>query len=400
MVSTASRNPPTRAVVRIGVVGLGAVAQAVHLPLIDRLPDRFALTALCDLSPRLLAALGDRYGVPREARFSDADALFASRAVDAVLILSSGSHGTVAAAALSAGLDVLCEKPLASTLAEADALAALAGAGARSGPRLQLGYMKLYDPAVVAAQRWMDARASSGTATALRSIEVTVLHPPSGPQLAHARLLPPPTDIPAAVLATIASETERLTEAALGTAPDELKRVYANVLLGSVVHELALIRRFGGDPIAIDDVDTWPPGAWPPSVSLTGRLDRSARFAIRWHYLEGFPAYREEVRLVFDDAVVELLFPSPYLLHAPTRLTITDSDGGAFRDTSRGSYAEAFEEQLLAFHELVVDGTPPAAGIVEGRADIVTCQLMARRLAERNGWSIGGEAAADAPARG
>ncbi|HEY0444793.1 MAG TPA: hypothetical protein VGC90_11280, partial [Candidatus Limnocylindrales bacterium] len=83
-----------------------------------------------------------------------------------------------------------------------------------------------------------------------------------------------------------------------------------------------------------------------------------------------------------------------YLLHAPTRLTITDSDGGAYRDTSRGSYAEAFEEQLLAFHALVTDGTPPVAGIAEGRADIVTCQLMARRFAERNGWPLGGEAAA------
>ena len=385
---------------RLGVIGLGAVAQAVHLPLIDRLPDRFRLTALCDLSPGLLRAIGERYRVPEEARWTDADALFASGAVDAVLILSSGSHGAVAAAALSAGLDVLCEKPLAATLAEADALAALAGTdsggGSATRPRLQLGYMKLYDPAVVAAREWIDARGSGRSGVTLRSIEVTVLHPPSGPQLAHARLLPPPSDVPATALAAITAEADALAEAALGPTPADLRRLYANVLLGSVVHELALIRSFAGDPVAIDDADAWPSGAWPPSVAITGRLPGSARFAIRWHYLEGFPAYREEVRLIFDDAVVELLFPSPYLLHAPTRLTITDSDGGAYRDTSRGSYAEAFEEQLLAFHALVTDGTRPVAGIAEGRADIVTCQLMASRFAERNGWPLGGEAAAAA----
>lgn len=382
-------------VVRLGVVGLGAVAQAVHLPLIDRLADRFALSALCDLSPGLLAALGARYRVPEQRRYGDAAELFASGAVDAVLVLSSGSHGGIAADALQAGLAVLCEKPLAHTLAEADRLASLVAPGGSA--RLQVGYMKLYDPAVVAARRWVDARsAAGGGAGALRSIEVTVLHPPPGLQLAHARLLPPPTDVPESAIATIGAEAEALAETALGSAPGPLRRLYTGILLGSVVHELALIRGFHGDPTAIDDVDTWPDGSWPPSVAISGLLPAGARFAIRWHYLEGYPAYREEVRLVFDDATVDLAFPSPYLLHAPTILTVTDRDGDASRDVTRSSYLEAFEEQLLAFYRFVVDGTAPAAGIAEGRADIVTCQLMARRYAERRSLPLGGEAAADA----
>ena len=382
-------------VVRLGVVGLGAVAQAVHLPLIDRLADHFALGALCDLSPGLLATLGTRYRVPERHRYGDATELFASGAADAVLVLSSGSHGSVAADALAAGLAVLCEKPLAHTLAEADRLASLVAPG--ESARLQVGYMKLYDPAVVAARRWIDARSTAEAgAGALRSIEVTVLHPPNAPQLAHARLLAPPADVPESAMERIAAESESLAETALGPAPGPLRRLYTNILLGSVVHELALIRRFHGDPTAIDDVDTWPAESWPPSVAISGQLMAGARFAIRWHYLEGYPAYREEVRLVFDDATVDLVFPSPYLLHAPTILTITDRDGDARRDITGSSYVEAFEEQLLAFHRFVVDGTPPAAGIAEGRADIVTCQRMARRYAERNGLPLGGEAAGDA----
>ena len=58
------------------------------------------------------------------------------------------------------------------------------------------------------------------------------------------------------------------------------------------------------------------------------------------------------------------------------------SAGGGRRDTRFRSVAEAFEEELLAFHALVVDGTAPKAGIVEGRADIVTSQrIIARRAA-------------------
>ena len=35
---------------RLGIHGLGAVAQSVHLPLVSRLPDRFHIAAVCDIS--------------------------------------------------------------------------------------------------------------------------------------------------------------------------------------------------------------------------------------------------------------------------------------------------------------------------------------------------------------
>jgi myo-inositol 2-dehydrogenase / D-chiro-inositol 1-dehydrogenase len=54
---------------------------------------------------------------------------------------------------------------------------------------------------------------------------------------------------------------------------------------------------------------------------------------------------------------------------------------------------EAFEEELLAFHRLVTEGAPTAAGIAEGRADIVTCQRIVRRLADGRGIELAGEAA-------
>ncbi len=54
----------------------------------------------------------------------------------------------------------------------------------------------------------------------------------------------------------------------------------------------------------------------------TGRLGGEARFTIRWHYLPDHPSYREEVRVVTDLASIELEFPSPYLLNAPTVLRV------------------------------------------------------------------------------
>jgi myo-inositol 2-dehydrogenase/D-chiro-inositol 1-dehydrogenase len=370
--------------VRLGVIGLGTVAQAVHLPLLATLRDRFEVTAVCDLSDRLAVEVGERFGLGGAARCRSAEELLDSGLVDAALVLSSGSHGEVAGAALGRGLPVFCEKPLAYTIAEADELASLSE---RTGAPLQLGYMKLYDPAVRRAAREL---ATSGPA--LRSVEVTVLHPSGASQLGHAGLAPPPGDVLAAALDALQDRTERLRAQALGPAPAALGRLYTTVLLGSVVHDLAVVRALAGNPERVEHVDTWPDGAWE-SVAVEGVCPGGVRLSLRWHYLERYPEYREEVRVHHEQGSVELTFPSPYLLNAPTVLTVSDRDGDAARVRTHRSTVEAFREELLAFHRLVTEGEPPAAGIVEGRADIRTCQRIARRLAGARGMDLGGEAA-------
>jgi len=372
--------------VRLGVVGLGTVAQAVHLPLVTRRRDLFEVTAVCDLSAELAEQVTGRFGLGQASRHRSVEGLLDGGRVDALLLLTSGSHGAVAAAALGRGLPVLCEKPLAYTLAEADTLASLAGA---RQPRLQLGYMKLHDPAVRRALREL-----TGGQAALRAVEVTVLHPSEAGQLAHAGVIEPgPADVPPATVEMLRLETARLQECALGPAPAELRRLYTEVALGSLVHDLAVVRLLAGDPERVDHADAWPPGRWPPSVAVDALLPGGVRLTVRWHYLDRYPAYREEVRLYHEEGSVALAFPSPYLLHAPTVLTVTGRDGDAVRVCEHRSTVEAFEEQLAAFHRLVTEGAPPAAGVAEGRADILTCQRIVKRLAARRGIELGGEAA-------
>lgn len=380
--------------VRVAILGLGAVAQAVHLPLLDRLGERFSIGAIADLSPRLVASIGDRYRVPERARLGGLDSLLGANDIDGLLVLTSGSHGSAVLAGLDRGWTVFAEKPLAWTLAEADAIAAsLAADPAR---KLQVGYMKLYDPAVVralAAARGdgdEDVLVRAAGLGPVRSIEVTVLHPSSQRQLAHARMLPPPADVPSAVLEPIRAEEDRLRTMAVGRA--DIGRLYSDIVLGSIVHDLALIRAFAGDPTEIDAVDVWPADTWPPSVAIAGRLPEDGRFSVRWHFLPDYAAYREEVRVVYEAATIDLEFPSPYLLHAPTRLRITQLEGDARRDRRYLSVVEAFEEELLAFHGLVTAGRQPIAGLGEGRADIVTSQRIAARYATQLGLAIEGEA--------
>ena len=393
MASTTS-GPGRPSPLRLGVVGLGAVAQSVHLPLLARLPDRFRITAVCDLSRATLEAVGDRYGVPATARHASLEEMLDAGGLDGLVILTSGSHASAAALGLEAGLAVLCEKPLAFTLAEIDQLTAVRD---RTAGRLLLGYMKLYDPAVQEARRVLDDPAAP-VGRELRAVEVTVLHPSSESQLAFAHLLPPPTDVDPAISAALQQATDLAHDMALGTeAGSALGELYSDILLGSVVHDLAVLRALHGDPVAVDRVDIWPDGVWPPSLAIDARMDGGARLSIGWHFLPEQPAYREEIRLHYDRGSMELIFPAPYRLHLPTRLVVRSGGRETVREQRFESVREAFEDQLFAFEALARDGIAPLAGIPEGRADVVTCQRIAARRAVDQGMAIGGEAAAVAP---
>lgn len=389
MAQSPSPRAPRRPL-RVGVAGLGAVAQAVHLPLIAGLPATFELAAICDLSATLTTSIGERYRVPAAQRYRDVKTMLESVELDGLIVLTSGSHGDVALAALERRLPVLCEKPLAVTRAEADRLAAVEGPD-RDGERLMLGYMKLFDPAVEEAVRV--ARDPDQPMGALRAVEVTVLHPASESQLAHAHLLPRPDDIDAATLAQLRERSSELDTVALGPAAPALGRLYSGILLGSIVHELAVVRAIAGDPIAIDRVDTWPDGAWPPSVAIEGRLADEARLSIGWHFLADYPAYREDVRFHYEQGSVELSFPAPYRLYEPTTLVVSTGHAETRRRVLLDSIEEAFERELLAFALMVVDGARARSGIADGRADIVTCQRIVAHLAIDRGIELGGEAA-------
>jgi myo-inositol 2-dehydrogenase/D-chiro-inositol 1-dehydrogenase len=376
---------------RMAVAGLGAVAQAVHLPLLAGLRKTFEIAAMCDLSQGLTKALGDRYHVPTQYRYRDVATMLDAVELDGLIVLTSGSHADVAEAALRRGLPVLCEKPLAMTLAEVDRLAAIEGAD-HDGERLMIGYMKLFDPAVEEAVRI--ARDPDRPMGALRAVEVTVLHPTSESQLAFAHLLPPPDDIDEATMARLREGSARLETDALGPAGSTLGRLYSGILLGSIVHDLAVIRAVASDPVAIDRVETWPDGAWPPSVAVDGRLADGARLSIGWHFLPEYPAYREDVRFHYELGSVELSFPAPYRLHEPTNLVVSTGKGETRRRVTLDSIEEAFERELLAFAAMIAGGDRARSGIADGRTDIVTCQAMAARLAADRGLAIGGEAAA------
>ncbi|MGQ0816137.1 MAG: Gfo/Idh/MocA family protein [Gemmatimonadota bacterium] len=96
---------------RIGLLGLGAIAQVVHLPILHSLPG-VKLAGVCDVDRSKASAIASRFGIERVYR-SD-DEVFSDPDLHGIIICTpSYLHHDQATAALEAGKHVLIEKPLA-----------------------------------------------------------------------------------------------------------------------------------------------------------------------------------------------------------------------------------------------------------------------------------------------
>jgi predicted dehydrogenase len=127
--------------IRVAVVGCGHFGR-FHAEKYAALPEA-ELVAVVDCDPAAARALAERFGA---LALSDPTAL-AGRAEAASVVVPTGAHCAVASGLLEAGLHVLVEKPIAASLAEADALIALAAA---RGRLLQVGHLERFNAAVLA----------------------------------------------------------------------------------------------------------------------------------------------------------------------------------------------------------------------------------------------------------
>ncbi|WGF87711.1 Gfo/Idh/MocA family protein [Marinivivus vitaminiproducens] len=104
----------------VAVVGLG-IGRSHIAEGYSTLPDRFRVAALCDLNEERLEAVGEEFGVT--SRITSFDDVLAMDDIDIVDICTPPMlHESQIQAALRAGKDVICEKPLAGCLAHVDAI--------------------------------------------------------------------------------------------------------------------------------------------------------------------------------------------------------------------------------------------------------------------------------------
>ena len=117
------RTPRAQRKVRYAVVGLGHIAQNAVLPAFAHARRNSVLSALVSDDPTKLRTLGRRYKVPALFTYATFSELLAADLVDAVYIaLPNSLHRPYTEQAALAGIHILCEKPLAVTEADCEAM--------------------------------------------------------------------------------------------------------------------------------------------------------------------------------------------------------------------------------------------------------------------------------------
>lgn len=152
--------------IRVGIVGGGFMGK-MHAQVYAALPDA-ELVAVADRR----SAVADALAAPHGANvYPDLDALLAAESVDVVdICLPTYLHAEHAIKALDAGRHVFCEKPMAMTVADADAMAE---AARRNGRQLMIGHCIRFWP----EYQYLKTVVDDGRLGALRSIALTRVSP-------------------------------------------------------------------------------------------------------------------------------------------------------------------------------------------------------------------------------
>jgi predicted dehydrogenase len=117
-------------VIRAAILGLGDVAEQIHLPACAMLPE-VALVAACEPNPERRVRVGRRFGI--STIYPDVETLLEREKPDVIIICTPpASHKNLCLAALERGANVLCEKPFVASVGEADEVIAAAERHRRS----------------------------------------------------------------------------------------------------------------------------------------------------------------------------------------------------------------------------------------------------------------------------
>ncbi len=340
---------------RLGIVGCGAITQVQHLPNLMELQEEFTVTLVCDRSAQTAQYVADRFNIP--AHVTDYRDLLAAD-LDAVLLCHTDPKTQVAQAAFAAGKHVFIEKPICFSLEEMDAILQ---AQRRAGTVGQAGYMKVYDPAFVLAQRQVQSMDS------VRFAHVNHLHVDNNLHLTQFDLkrfddIPPD----AAHAQADAARAARLQ--AIGEVHPYVVDAFHR-LSGSIIHDLYGLRTLLGQPQRVVSTELWHDG-W--GINTVLQYEGGFICTLTWVELLKVWAFEETLEIYGHDQRVILTYPSGFTRGQPSHLVLQgiDSDGISYRKEPTITWDNPFTNELRHFHACITQNTPCRTPLEEARNDI------------------------------
>lgn len=135
---------------KAGIIGCGGIAKGKHLPSLKSITE-VEIVAFCDINTEIALAAKEKFGGKDAAIYTEYQEVITRSDIDVVYVLTSNRlHSEITVAALRAGKHVMCEKPMAMTSAEAEAMV---NAANETGKLLTIGYQNRFRSDVQAAKK-------------------------------------------------------------------------------------------------------------------------------------------------------------------------------------------------------------------------------------------------------
>jgi len=346
-------SPNNETAVGVGLVGAGPAAMAVHLPTLGRLQDELRVRVVMDIDER---AARQAAGHTSARATTDLDDLLEDPAVDVVAICTPDRfHADQVVRALRAGkAAVLCEKPLALSEEEVDAIEATCR---ETGVPLIVGTMHLFDP----AWKQIAADAPPAKVTLIRSNIVLPLNDRFESRASEG--LQPPTG---------------------GGTPGELDtegraELMRAAVLGLAVHDLPLVRRLMPAAMSVEVCAARVIEPFGYSVTLAAGGQR----ALLYGQIHGHWEPRWELEAVGERTHLQIEFP-PSFVHSGSGTGLRTGETGSWLaelSTMNGYEAEWRELARLARNEPESPGATIDA-LDDARFSVRVADAAARLLLE------------------
>jgi len=351
--------------VKVAIVGLGSVAQIIHLPILEMLADRYEIVSICDISGKLLQAIGDRYTIAD--RYTDAAEMMRRTEAEAVFVLNSDEyHAECSVLALRHGKHVFIEKPVCLCLEDAEAIIR---AKEEAGTEVMVGYMRRFAPAYTEAVE--DVR----TMGKINYARIRAMIGPNRFFIDDTSRVLLPDDIAEEHVRDRAQRARQMVRQALGDAPVEHQSAYRH-MCGLSSHDLSAMRELIGFPRRVAAAASWNGGRY-----MTALFEFDGYYATFETGVDHNRRFDAHLQVYGESKAVTVQYDTPYIRHLPTTKIVEETVGTSFsRSVVSPTFKDPYTVELEYFHQVVTEGAKPKTTVEDSMEDLRLFRMIVEAL--------------------
>ena len=352
--------------IRLGLIGLGQAAQLLHMPNIEHMDEMYTVTAVSDVSHKLMSFFQERYNVKH--CFADAMDLIQCPEVDAVMILCAGDHADYAIAALEAGKHVFIEKPM--SMSYENALRLKAVKEKHPNEIAMVGYCRRYNHCF---QKMKELLRNDSRPISYVRARTIILEGPWYLQNSHQEKKA--TDLDPKGKDEMNAAMFRDIDRTLGGNTTKAEQLCYLLMAASGCHILSAVRELIGEPKAIRAAVVSPTGMQFTLIFEYDGFNMTFEEMNDQEVIE----FQESIEVYQGNRKLSLNYDSPYIKNLPTTLTVSELENGQAKITQYGpDYRDMFENELRVFYDCIINGEEPVCNVNDAIKDVKLYEDIAR----------------------